>query len=150
MALVQIAVSARLRWRAELAEVIDGQAEGGSGAVRGSPRRPRSHHPVRAPVSSVQAQSARLVEMMAERALSMAHTTIMRWMQRYARSSRNAGAGLPGRSAGHWRVDETYVKIRGEWRYLYRAVDRAAAAGGVIAMGGGEIGGQPLGRQSTL
>jgi transposase-like protein len=44
-----------------------------------------------------------LVEMMAERGLSMAHTTIMRWVQRYA--PRNAGAGLPGRSASHWRVD---------------------------------------------
>src|SRR6266446_2533808 len=37
---------------AELAEVVDGQAEGGSGAVRGSPLRPRSHHPMRALVSS--------------------------------------------------------------------------------------------------
>src|ERR1700732_2762364 len=50
----------KLHWRAELAEVVDGQAEGGSGAVRGSPLRPRSHHSVRALVSSGQAQSARL------------------------------------------------------------------------------------------
>ena len=66
-----------------------------------------------------------LVEMMAERGLSIAHTTIMRWVQhdapefekrwqRYARSV--------GRS---WRVDEAYFKIRGEWCYLYHAVDRA-------------------------
>src|SRR5205823_3686955 len=59
-ALVQMAAADQLHWRAELAEVVDGQAEGGSGAVRGSPLRPRSHHPVRALVSSVQAQSARL------------------------------------------------------------------------------------------
>src|ERR1700737_2309774 len=58
-ALVQMAVADRLGWRAELAEVVDGQAEGGGGAVRRSPLRPRSHHPVRALVSSVQAQSAR-------------------------------------------------------------------------------------------
>src|SRR4029077_19208033 len=47
-ALVQMAAADQLHWRAELAEVVDGQAEGGSGAVRGSPLRPRSHHPVRA------------------------------------------------------------------------------------------------------
>jgi transposase-like protein len=65
-----------------------------------------------------------LVEMMAERGLSMAHTTIMRWVHSYApefewrwnRFARPAGAS--------WRVDETYVKIHGDWAYLYRAVDR--------------------------
>src|SRR5437870_3102204 len=70
--------------------------------------------------------SGTLVEMMAERGLSMAHTTIMRWVQRYApefeKHWRRFGLAV-GRS---WRVDETYVKIRGEWCYLYCAVGRAA------------------------
>jgi transposase-like protein len=66
-----------------------------------------------------------LVEMMAERGLAMAHTTIMRWVQHYTpefekRWHRHALA--VGRS---WRVDETYVKIKDVWHYLYRAVDRA-------------------------
>ena len=65
-----------------------------------------------------------LGEMMAERGLSLAHTTIMRWIQRYAPEFEkrwNRFARPAGRS---WRVDETYVKIKGRWAYLYRAVDK--------------------------
>ena len=64
-----------------------------------------------------------LEEMMAERGLSVDHTTIYRWVQRYAPE-------LDKRCRPHlkacndsWRVDETYIKIRKTWMYLYRAVD---------------------------
>jgi transposase, IS6 family len=64
-----------------------------------------------------------LVEMMEERGLSMAHTTIMRWVHQY-------GPELDKRVRRHlkptndsWRVDETYIKVKGQWMYLYRAVD---------------------------
>jgi transposase-like protein len=65
-----------------------------------------------------------LVEMMAERGLAMAHTTIMRWVHHYAPEFERRWNRF-ARSAGpSWRVDETYVKVSGEWVYLYRAVDR--------------------------
>ena len=64
-----------------------------------------------------------LVEMMEERGLSIAHTTIMRWVHQY-------GPELDKRIRRHlkqtndsWRVDETYIKVKGQWMYLYRAVD---------------------------
>jgi len=64
-----------------------------------------------------------LEEMMAERGLSLDHSTIARWVLRYAPilSQRiRCEMRKPNRS---WRVDETYVRVAGRWTYLYRAVD---------------------------
>jgi transposase, IS6 family len=66
-----------------------------------------------------------LEEMMAERGLSVDHSTVWRWVQRYApilhlrmrRELRTANRS--------WRVDETYIRVGGRWTYLYRAVDSA-------------------------
>ena len=63
-----------------------------------------------------------LEEMMAERGLSVDHSTIHRWVLQY-------GPELDKRCRPHlrstndsWRVDETYVKVKGQWKYLYRVL----------------------------
>lgn len=66
-----------------------------------------------------------LMEMMAERSLSLAHTTIMRWVQRYVPEFEKRWNRFARPAGGSWGVDETYVKIKGRWTYLYRAVDKA-------------------------
>src|ERR1700674_2518122 len=67
-----------------------------------------------------------LVEMMAERGIVFSHTRAMRWVQCYTPEFEkrwNHFASPAGRS---WRVDETYVKIRGEWVDLYASCGRQA------------------------
>ena len=65
-----------------------------------------------------------LVEMMAERGIALAHTTIMRWIERYVPEFEKRWNRFACQAGGSWRVDETYVKIKGRWTYLYRAVDK--------------------------
>jgi transposase-like protein len=66
-----------------------------------------------------------LVEMMAERGVALAHTTTMRWVQRYVPEFEKRWNRFACKVGQSWRVDETYVKIKGRWTYLYRAVDSA-------------------------
>jgi len=66
-----------------------------------------------------------LVAMMGERGIGLAHTTILRWVQRYTPEFEKRWNRYSRAVGGSWRMDETYVKVRGEWVYLYRAVDKA-------------------------
>ena len=66
-----------------------------------------------------------LEQMMAERGVAVEHSTIYRWVQKYAPEieKRLRWQWRCPRSTS-WRVDETYVKVGGKWAYLYRAVDK--------------------------
>ena len=66
-----------------------------------------------------------LVAMMGERGIAMAHTTILRWVQHYTPEFERRWKRYARRVGGSWRCDETYIKVKGEWVYLYRAVDKA-------------------------
>src|SRR5215213_2964727 len=65
-----------------------------------------------------------LVEMMAERGVAVSHTTILRWVQHYVPEFEKRWGRYARPVGNSWRVDETYIKVRGRWTYLYRAADR--------------------------
>ena len=64
-----------------------------------------------------------LVEMMEERGLSITHTTIMRLVHQYCPELDKRIRRHLKQTNDSWRVDETYIKVKGQWKYLYRAVD---------------------------
>jgi transposase-like protein len=64
-----------------------------------------------------------LEEMMAERGVQVDHATIHRWIVHYAPLLLEQFNRRKRPVTGRWHVDETYIKVRGQWRYLYRAID---------------------------
>ena len=65
-----------------------------------------------------------LEEMMGERGVAVDHSTLNRWVIKFAPEFEKAFRRRQRPVGRSWRVDETYVKIKGEWAYLYRAVDK--------------------------
>ena len=63
-------------------------------------------------------------EMMAERGFTVDHSTINRWVLHYSPQLDAAFRQKKKRVGHRWRMDETYVKIKGQWKYYYRAVDK--------------------------
>src|SRR6201996_5689866 len=64
-----------------------------------------------------------LALMLQDRGVEVEHTTIFRWIQAYVVELEKRIRPYLRMSNGSWRVDETYVKVKGRWMYLYRAVD---------------------------
>ena len=64
-----------------------------------------------------------LALMLADRGVVVDHTTLFRWVQAYAAKLEQRVRRHLRPCTGSWRVDETYIKVKGVWTYLYRAVD---------------------------
>ncbi len=73
-----------------------------------------------------------LVAMMSERDLKMARTTILRWVQHYSPEFERWWKRYDRSVGGSWRMGETYVRVKGEWMYLYRSVDQSGEDRGFL------------------
>lgn len=62
--------------------------------------------------------------MMVERGLNLAHTTIYRWVMAYAPEIKKRCCKHRQTTNNSWKVDETCIKVKGKWKYLYRAIDK--------------------------
>src|SRR6187551_3062526 len=65
-----------------------------------------------------------LAAMMAERGISVSHTTILRWVLRYVPEYEKRWSRYARPVNSSWRIDETSISVRGGRHYLYRAVDK--------------------------
>ena len=63
-------------------------------------------------------------ELLVERGVEVDHVTVHRWVQRFTPLLADAARFARHAPGGRWFVDETYVKVNGVWRYVYRAVDQ--------------------------
>jgi transposase-like protein len=63
-------------------------------------------------------------ELLAERGVEVDHVTVFRWVQRFTPLLADAARFCRHSPGNRWFVDETYVKVNGVWRYVYRAVDQ--------------------------
>jgi len=64
-----------------------------------------------------------LAAMLSDRGVAVDHTTLFRWVQAYAAELEQRARRHLRPCTGSWRVDETYIKVKDAWTYLYRALD---------------------------
>ena len=62
-------------------------------------------------------------ELMEERGVEVCYSTVNRWVVKYAPILAKLFENKKRKVGNRWRMDETYIKVRGQWKYLYRAVD---------------------------
>ncbi len=65
-----------------------------------------------------------LEEIMSERGIAVDHTTLNRWVIKYASAIADVARRRKGPCDRSWRMDETYIKVKGAWIYLNRAIDK--------------------------
>ena len=65
-----------------------------------------------------------LEEIMAERGVFVDHATLNRWVEKYAGAAAIEAHRRKAATGQSWRMDETYIRVKGEWTYLYRAIDK--------------------------
>ena len=65
-----------------------------------------------------------LEEILAERGITVDHATLNRWVVKFAPLIADRAQARKRPTANSWRMDETYIKVKGRWTYLYRAADR--------------------------
>ena len=63
-------------------------------------------------------------EMMEERGIEVDHSTLHRWVLKYTPQLEREFRKRKGPVGKSWHMDETYIKVKGKWKYLYRAVDK--------------------------
>jgi transposase-like protein len=63
-------------------------------------------------------------ELLIERGVEVDHVTVYRWVLRFTPLLADAARPCRHRVGDRWQVDETYVKVAGQWRYVYRAIDQ--------------------------
>jgi transposase, IS6 family len=63
-------------------------------------------------------------ELLAERGVTVDHVSVYRWVQRFTAEFIEAARPCRHAPGDRWFVDETYLKVAGRWRYLYRAIDQ--------------------------